>query len=161
MNLKNKFSLGICLLFLIGIISGCGVGYEKKNMYDDNEKIVQEGDSYTYINRIGTGNSDDKIDVKYSGFYGIDTIWSLELKEDGEITFNYDSTVNSGDFKAVLINPQKEIENIFEGTDQGEKTIKLTKGKYRFKIVGRKAEGKVKISINKNQNVEITNSNNH
>ena len=133
---------------------------ERKNIYNNNDKIVQDGDSYTNISRTCTGNSKDEIDIKYSGFYGDDTIFILESKEDGEVTFNFDSTVNSGDFKAVLINPKKEIENILEGTEQGNKTIKLAKGKYRFKIVGRNAKGEINISINKNNNVVITNFDN-
>ena len=120
MKLKNKILLCICLLFLIGIIINCGVVFAKNNIYNNNEKIVEEDYSYNYTNRIGEGeNSNDKIDIKYSGFYGTDTIWILESKEESEITFNYDSTVNSGGFKAVLISPQKEIENILEGTEQG------------------------------------------
>ena len=63
--------------------------------------------------------------MKYSGFSGDDTIWILNSHKDGEITFNYDSTVNSGDFKVVLINPQKGIENILEGTEQGNKTTNI------------------------------------
>ena len=160
MKLQNKSVFCICLLFLIGTIIICGVVFAKNNIYNNNEKIVKYDYSYNYTNRIGEGeNSDDKIDIKYSGFYGTDTIWILESKEESEITFNYDSTVNSGDFKAVLINPQKEVKNILEGTGQGNKTMKLAKGKYKFKLVGRNAEGQVKISINKNNNIEITKSN--
>lgn len=48
-----------------------------------------------------------------------------------KITINYDSTVEKGNFKLVLINPENEIETILEGTDQSSKTIKLTpKGFY-------------------------------
>jgi hypothetical protein len=160
LKLRNKVIFCICLLFLIGIIITYGACDERKNIYYNNDKIVQEGDSYTNNSRTITGNSKDEIDIKYSGFYGDDTIFILESKEDGEVKFNFDSTVNSGDFKAVLINPQKEIENILEGTEQGNKIIKLAKGKYRFKIVGRNAKGEINISINKNNNVIITNFDN-
>jgi uncharacterized protein YxeA len=160
LKLKNKILFCICLLFLIGIIIICRVVFAKNNIYNNNEKIVKYDYSYNYTNRIGEGeNSNDKIDIKYSGFYGTDTIWILESKEESEITFNYDSIVNSGDFKAVLINSQNEIENILEGTDQGNKTMKLAKGKYKFKLVGRNAEGKVKISIDKNKSIEVSKPN--
>ena len=158
MKLKNKILLCICILFVIGIIINCGVFVSKNNIYNNNEKIVKEDYSYNYTNSIGE-SSNDKMDMKYSGFYGTDTIWIIEAKEESEITFNCDSTVNSGDFKAVLINSKGEIENISEGADHGYKTIKLAKGKYKFKLVGRNAEGQVKISINKNNNIEISKSN--
>jgi len=159
LKLRNKVILFICLLLLIGIIFGYSTCDERKNIYNNNDKIVQDWDSYSYMynSRTWTGNSRDKINIKYSGFSGYDTIFISESKEDGEVTFNFDSIVNSGDFKAVLINPQKEIENILEGTEQGSKTLKLAKGKYRFKIVGRNAKGEINISINKNNNVVITN----
>lgn len=161
LKLKNKVLFCICLLFLIGNII-CGVVFAKNNIYNNNDKIVEYDYSYNYINRIGEGEkSNDKIDIKYSGFYGTDTIWILESKEESEITFNYDSKVNSGDFKAVLINPQKEVKNILEGTEEGSKTIKLAKGKYKFKLVGRNAEGKINISIDENKNVEISKSTKH
>lgn len=156
MKLRNKFLLCACLLLLIVTISSCGVSQNKKNIYNNNDKIVQEGDSFSYRTRIDTEDSNDKIDVKYSSFSGTETIWALESKEDGEIIFKYNSTVNSGDFKAVLINPKKEIEIILIGNQQGDKVVKLAKGKYIFKIVGRNAKGEIKISSNKNQNVKIT-----
>ncbi|MBP3040535.1 hypothetical protein J9303_13675 [Bacillaceae bacterium Marseille-Q3522] len=126
-------------------------------MYDDNNKIAGEGDSFSYNSRTEPENESNlKIDVSYRGFYGTGTIWNLDAKEAGDITFTYDSTVNNGDFKAVLINPEKEIENIFEGSQQGDKTIKLTVGKYRLKIVCRDANGEIKISIDNPKNVAIS-----
>ena len=161
MKLRNKILFCICLLFLIGNII-FGVVFTKNNIYNNNDKIVEYDYRYNYINKIGEGKKpDDEIDIKYSGFSGIDTIWILESKEESEITFNYDSTVNSGDFKAVLINPQKEVKNILEGTEQGSKTIKLAKGKYKFKLVGRNAEGKINITIDENKNIEISKSTKH
>lgn len=156
MKLKNNLLLCICLLFIVVIISGCEVSQDKKNIYDDNDRIAQQGDSFAYATRTDIEDSNDKIDVKYSEFYGTDTIWDLDSKEDGEITIKYDSAVNSGDFKVVLINSKNEIDNILIKNQQGEKTIKLSQGKYIFKIVGRNAKGEIKVSINKSQNVEIT-----
>ncbi|MBU5440347.1 hypothetical protein KQI42_20330 [Tissierella sp. MSJ-40] len=156
MKFKNKFLLRICLLFLAIIISYYGGSREEKNIYNDDGEIAQPWDNFSYRIRVDKEESNDKIDFKYSGFSGADTIWHLESEEDGEITFKYNSTVNRGDFKAVLINPKEEIDDILIGNEQDEKTIKLAKGKYIFKIVGRNAKGKTKISINKNQNVEIT-----
>lgn len=157
MKLRNKVILSICLLSLIGIVFSYSECDERKNIYNNNNKIVQDWDSYKYSSRTCTGNYKDETNIKYSGFSGDDTIFILQLKEDGEVTFNFDSIVNSGDFKAVLINPQKEMGNILEGTESGNKTIKLVKGKYRFKIIGRNAKGEISISINKNNYIVITN----
>lgn len=162
LNIRNKFLLGFCLIFLIGTMCGCGFSNQdenensnKVNMYNDNDKIVQEGNNYTYITRKFNGNNNE-MEIKYSSFSGIDTICFLEAKEDTEITFDYDSTVDKGKFKAVLINPKNEVETILEGTDQSSKTIKLTKGEYSLRNVGANAAGKIKISFSSNSDVKIT-----
>ena len=161
LNIKNKFLLGFCIIFLIGIMCGCGLSNQNKNtnnnqenMYNNNDKIVQEDNNYTYIT-YKNPRKNNEIEIQYSGFSGIDTICFLEAKEDTEMTFNYDSTVDKGKFKAVLINPKNEVETISEGTEQSSKTIKLTKGKYSFKNVGANADGKITISISSNSNVKI------
>lgn len=142
---------------------GCGLSINqdkndnsnKVNIYNNNDEIVQEDNNYTYV--ICERNiNNNEIEMKYSGFNGIDTFYFLEVKEDTEITLDYDSTVDNGKFKAVLINPKNEVEAVLEGTEQSSKTIKLTKGKYRFRNVGANAEGKVRISVNSNSDVIIT-----
>lgn len=159
MNIKNKLALAICIVFLFSTISGCRVSNNKKNTYgstyNDNEKIAQQSESHTHTTYNISNNSNNSIEFQYGGFFGVDTIWILKSVDDEEITLDYYSDVNSGDFKAVLVNPKGEIENILEGTDKGNKTIKLTKGEYRFKLVGNDANGKVKLSIAQNKNVEI------
>lgn len=159
--MKNKFWLGFCLTLLISIVCGCGLSNQDKNMndkenlYDDNDKIAQEDNNYTYLT-CASNRKDNDIEIKYSGFSGADTIYRIEAKEDTEITFNYDSTVDKGKFKVVLINPKNEVETILGGTSKDSKTIKLTKGNYSFKNIGANAEGKIEISIIVNSNVEIT-----
>ncbi|WP_242966096.1 hypothetical protein [Clostridium chromiireducens] len=55
-----------------------------------------------------------------------------------------------------MINPKNEVETILEGTEKSRKTIKLTKGKYRFRNVGANADGKIRISVSSNSDVKIT-----
>lgn len=154
MKLKNKVLLGICLLLLMCTFTGCDMDNEKGDIYNDNERISRDGDSYSYMRR-SQSSSNNHITIKYGKFSGTDTIWIIESKGDSEITFDYDSQVESGDFKGVLITPEKEVETVLEGTDDGEKTIKLTEGKYRFKFVGSKAKGKIEISIEESENVKV------
>lgn len=144
------------LTILIIMITGCRVSVEKQNIYDDNQKIVQQGDSFSYRIRKESEDSNEKMNVKYNGFNGMDTIWMVNSQDNGEINFIYNSTVTSGEFKGVLIYPNNAIETIIIGNQQGEKTVKLDKGKYRFKIVGKNANGEIEISVQLNQNVEIT-----
>jgi hypothetical protein len=143
-------------------MQGCRLNNQERNtnnnqanIYNNNDKIAQEESNYTYIT-FGSDRKNNETEIKYSGFSGIDTICFIETKEDAEITINYDSIVEKGNFKAVLINPKSEIETIVEGSGQSSKTIKLAKGKYGFRNVGANADGKIKFSISNNTNVIIT-----
>ncbi len=151
---KNGLIFCIGLLFLLGIISGCGMPENAKNAYDDDSIVVQDFDTYS-LRSSETKHSGNEITFKYSNFYGSYTVFSLESEEDAEVTFEYDSKVDSGDFKAVLINPDKEIEILWIGNQQAAETVQLEKGTYVFKTVGRDADGKIHISIDTNQNVDI------
>lgn len=158
MNKKNML-LGIFIIFLISFIEGCNMSYNRNtvygNIYNDNDKISQISENHIYTTASTTKDSDRNLSLKYSGFLGVDAIWSINSKEDGEITLDYDSKVNSGDFKVVLVYPNKDIENILVGADSGSKTIKLSKGEYVLKIVGNNANGNVKLTIIQSKNAEI------
>ncbi|WP_315072740.1 hypothetical protein [uncultured Clostridium sp.] len=158
MNIKNKF-LGLILIILISFISGCNMNYNRNSVYsdiyNDNDKIAQANENHIYTTADTTKDSDRNLSLKYSGFLGVDAIWNINSKDDGEITLDYDSNVNSGDFKVVLVNPKKEIENILVGTDHGSKTLKLSNGKYVLKLVGNNANGNIKLTISQSKNAEI------
>lgn len=142
------------LLLLSIMISGCGPDQNMKKMYTDNNMIAQEWDSHSYQTyefvQIKNG-----YDLMYGGFYGSDTIVYLEPNKEAEVTFQYNSTVDSGSFKAVLIDPKMDIHNVFTGTAKGVKTFKLEKGRYLFKVVGKEAKGETSISIINKQNVKL------
>lgn len=158
MNIKNTF-LYLSLILLMCSIYGCNMSYNRNtvysNMYNDNEKISQTNENHIYTTAGVTKDSDQNLSLKYGGFLGVDAVWSINSKEDGEITLDYNSKVDSGDFKVVLVNPQKEIENISVGTNQGSKTLKLSKGESVLKLVGNNANGNVKLTISQSKNAEI------
>jgi len=134
--MKKFFVIGLVSLF---ILSGCVYGIDSKKIYDDQEKIVAEGDTYTYIDRIGDVLEDES-SLEVKGFYGTETIYTFENVE--EITITITQNVNKGRFKVVLINPQDEI-TILNGTS----TITMSDGKYRIKLVGENAFATVDIVI--------------
>lgn len=155
MKRRSTWIFCLCLLLLIGFVGGCGFNKEAENIYDDNEKIAQEVDTFSYQLFLYIKDEAGTIDVRYNRLYGALTIWNIVAKEDAEITIKYDSNVKSGQFKAVLISPDNEVEEILAGNETGEKTIKLTEGKYIFKLVGRDGKGNARISIEEQQNVQI------
>lgn len=149
---KNIFFIGIFLLIFLVIIfkfNSC-----EKNVYNDDKKIAEQGDSYSYGDKIGSQNSNNDLDLKFRDFSGYDTILILKVSEDSSITLNYDLNIKSGDFKLVMVSTDKHIENILEESATGNKNIELKKGEYRFKIVGKSAKGQIKISFNDTKNIE-------
>ena len=134
--MKRIFAIWMMSLL---ILSGCVYVADSKKIYDDNEKIVTEGDAYTYIDRIGDV-LENEASLKVKGFYGTETIYTFENIEEITITITQD--VHKGRFKVVLINPQNEI-TILNCTS----TITMSDGKYRIKIVGENAFATIDIAI--------------
>lgn len=151
---KKKSIFFICIFLvvfsaIILIFSSCS-----KDIYNDDKKIAEQGDSYSYGDKIGSQKSNNDLDLKFSGFSGYDTILILKVSEDSTITLNYDLNIKSGNFKLVKVSPDKHIENILEESATGNKNIELKKGEYRFKIVGKSSKGQIKISFNDTKNIE-------
>lgn len=137
----------VFLILIIITITGCNsVTNYQNSVFDDEDKIVEDKDSYTYKKRIGK-TVENEIDLKFSSFTGIETINRIKVNEEKEIIFTFQSTIDDGDFKVVLITPEDEIINILEGTSEGTESITLKKGISKIKLVGKKAKGEVKINI--------------
>ncbi|KNY26049.1 hypothetical protein [Pseudobacteroides cellulosolvens] len=151
----KKLVLIIALTF-VTFISGCSsASTEQKNTYGDNKLIQKEGDSYSFFDRIGD-QDDSKLNIKYSRFYGAETIWNINVEKQGELKFQLNSEVDKGKFKGVIISQKNEITTIFEGEKKGSHSIILPEGMYRFKIVGYDANGKVDVELKLDENMRST-----
>ena len=159
MYMKTSRKLLACGLFLLFVITmtGCAAGEDKLNLFDDDTRIAQEGDSYTFVNRVGLDGSysANQVNFKYGGFSGIQTIWMLDVNEDTAVTIDVNSRVESGEFKAVLVTPTKRVKTVISGDQQVLKSLSLIPGKYAFKVAGHNANGQVKISIQPGQAVTV------
>lgn len=146
--MKRDIRVFLIILVLTAMaMTGCTSGSRyQKSVFNDDDKIINGEDSYTYKKRIGNMVK-DKIDMKFGIFTGIETVNKIKAEKDGELLFTFQSKINEGDFKVVLITPDDEIINILEGTSEGTKTIPIKKGVNRIRLVGREAKGKVKIEI--------------
>lgn len=144
--------ISVCMIFLYGCSSA---SKDQKNMYDDDSLIQRDGDSFNFSKRSGDTNN-SKMEVEFAEFYGCETIWNIEVSKQGEIKFDFDSKVNSGEFKGVLISEENEITTIFEGIKQGSHMIIVPNGKYRFKIVGNSTSGKVKVDLILENEMKVT-----
>lgn len=145
------FSLTVILL---GSLTGCRVSDYQSSIYNDDSKIVKQADSYSFRNRIGS-TSNDKTEMRFGTFYGVDSIWSMDAKADDIVNIEYDIKIERGNFKVVLINPDNKVTTIAEGSKSGKEELKLQNGKSRVKVVGNNAKGAIKLSVKGGENVKI------
>jgi len=155
MKNRNFILVCVCLLF-VTVLFGCTAGQDKQKIFDDNAAIIQDGDSYTFVNRTGSTDSDEAIALTYTGFSGLQTIWTMEVSATSEVDFEFNSTVDSGDFTVVLVTPEKAVVTLLTGTQQGTATQELTPGKYAVKLVGRNADGQLRLSLTPGLNVSLS-----
>ncbi|MCR1898578.1 hypothetical protein NSA47_06175 [Irregularibacter muris] len=151
----KKCILSILTIFILSSITGCSsITSYQQSIFDDDNKITKEEDSYTYKIREGKG-AGNEIDITFTSFTGMDTVYKFMAEEEGEVTFHFESVVHKGDFKVVLITPEKEVINILSDTEKGDKIIPLGEGESRMKLVGKKAKGTMKMTMDVEEKIKM------
>lgn len=154
-NKNNKtIIIIVTLIMCISLLSGCGINDYQKNLYDNEKDLCKQADSYSYVLRVGN-TINNKTSIKYGTFYGMDTIFIIDSKESGKITLNYESKIDSGKFKGVLISQDDKVTTIFEGNAKKEETLEVEKGINRIKIVGNNAKGNFNMEIKVPDTMEL------
>jgi hypothetical protein len=153
--MKKGIGVIIVLAIMVSIFAGC-TRYQR-HIYNDDSKVAAAADSYSFGSRIGN-TYDDKTKFKFSRFYGTETLWTVDAKEEGTITLEIKADVENGKFKAVLISPDKEVSTIFEGSKEEKLEVKVPKGKSRIKVVGDGAKGDISIKIKESDNIKVKKS---
>lgn len=155
MKIKNTLIYIFLVILAISIGTSCN-HYQKKDIFDNNSRIVREGDSYSYKDRIGEIDS-SSMDLDISGFYGCDTIWYIESNGDNSISLDYNVELIKGRLKLVIISPENKIIKSINKT--GSYDINLIEGTSRVKIVGDNAKGTINTSIKYENNIVIKSNN--
>lgn len=154
---KLLFSCLIGLLLMFAS-SGCTEFQSRKaEMYDDDTAIVSDADSYFTSNSLLTSTSKYEVDFSFGSFSGTKTIWVIRAETGGVFTVNYKATVTEDALKMVLIDPDKNVQIIFENSSSGEQTFNLDEGKYVIKLVGRYAQGDIELTMKDYQNINVSN----
>lgn len=126
----------VFLLGALGImLSSCSIPQEKGIYYEDEDFIVQQGDSYSYLTCLGNLS-----DLEIRGYSGTQTIFAYNGVSTLETSVSYQ--INMGKIKVVLIDPNNEITEL-----NGEQIFSLSGGLYRIKIIGDNAYGNLSINI--------------
>jgi hypothetical protein len=112
----RKKWLVLVVFTLLTALFGCSM--DKGELYDRDKEIAKEGDSYTFVGRIGNENK-ELIEFSFKKFSGVQTQWLIEAKENSEIELKYDTKIEKGDFKIVFVTPKQEVNIVAEQTDKG------------------------------------------
>ena len=147
----------IILIILISmtIISRNKSGTRYQNsIFNDENKIIKEADSFSYGEKLGNVKG-NKIDIKFNSFSGMDTICDIIADEESNVVFNFESIIEKGNFKVVVITPDDKIIDILNDTEEGSETILLKQGISKLKFIGKKSNGETKINVNSKSEVEI------
>lgn len=141
--------VGIALLAMMSCslnICGFRQGYERAQVSDTNW-IVQSGDSYTFWRREGSV-SPDSAALHFSRFFGKETLWTLEVQQQGYL--NIASTVDSpqGPFALVLVQAtKKQVIHVANHQGPTQRRYYLEKGTYTIKILGYDASGSIAVTL--------------
>jgi len=126
----------VFLLGALGImLSSCSMPQDKGIYYEDEDFIVQEGDSYSYLTCLG-----DLSDMDVRQYSGTQTIFAYNGVSTLNTSVYYD--INMGRLKVVLIDPNNEIIEL-----NGEQTFSLLGGLYRIKLIGDNAYGSISVNL--------------
>lgn len=158
--MKLKFKISICAFLTVAAmeLSACAgvIDGPQGMIYDDNKKIASEGKDFSYaLHRQNDGKASYELDINYAGFYGIDTIYQINAADGASMNLKFSSQVNKGKFKLVLIDPNKKVQVVEEGSKNGSKKVDLNNGKYYVRIVGKAASGKINVSVEDVKNVSV------
>ena len=128
------------LIILATMLVGCNLAPSSKDIYDKDDQIVLQGDSYTYKVRVGN-IFDHQADIEFKNFTGAETIF--KINQGSILKVDLSKEISSGRFKVVLIDDENEITEL-----EDEMEIELTNLIYRIKIVGDNASGKFDLTLN-------------
>lgn len=121
-------------------LTGCSNEFAR-NEYDSVEKIIESGARYakesSVFNQIDGGYS-----LVVSKFDGRQTLWTDTLEESQSVEIELSFTLTEGQAKIVHIDAEDNVTTLIECTPETStdgsviKTVSMTPGKNRIKIVG-------------------------
>lgn len=140
----RKFIVASLAVLMICIILATGCSLQtanKDDYYDDPDKIFRNSPKSRYY--MVTYATDGVLEIlSFETYNGVDEIYSIDSEGAGKLIMDYSSTCKKGKFKGVLVNPDNEIQTIFENDSSGHIEIDLKKGRSWIKLVGYNAGGK-------------------
>lgn len=140
--MKSRIKI-IVLILLMSLVSGCSpLNSYQAGIYDDDAKIANQGDSYTFGNRLGS-IKETGLHLEFGGFYGKQTVKEFQIETQRVIKLKITIKLAGGKFKVVLIDADNDVSILAEGEIDGSYDVPVTQGRNAIVIVGKNASGEV------------------
>lgn len=160
MKKKRKYLILLVLFSFMILFAGCEkivdrvIGINGKNIYENDEKIKGNSSSFS-MNGNKFNMIDNNINGEFEYFSGLYPF--LEIDSDGEnkVDFKIDIESKTEDFKIVLVNSEKDIIILAEGSTQQEGMLNLTDGENLFKMVGKGGKVKFNLELGESKSIEL------
>lgn len=126
----------LCMLFMVSLIlSACNFS-EHGELFDNEEKMMDTGDTYSFLGMVELNNS-----IEFNRFSGIYTLRSLDV--NGVMTIVISTDISNGQFKVIIVSDLDGIIELQEGSNQ----LTLLDDIVRLRIVGDDAKGSMSYSF--------------
>lgn len=143
---RRPATLAVLVLMLL-VLSGCRYSDPYRlSFYDDNARIAQQGDSYTFSDRLGRTVANE-LSLTFTSFTGKQTIWVIPAGQDLSMELDLNNEITGGRFKVCLIDPNHQVSAISEGSQTGTINLNIPKGENVLTIVGSRASGTVAMTL--------------
>lgn len=134
----------IFYILSILLITSCFQMDDYKNDFFNNQrKITNTQDSYTFLQRSLDVNSNE-INLTFSSLSGSDTIFSKSYFKDDIIEFDLSQDLQSGEVKVVIITPDNDVKYLYPGSNR---FIAHITGIYTIKVLAYNASGNIHLTI--------------
>lgn len=147
-----KNTLLIILVILVVTFSSACVHDNLSTNFLDDDTIVIDSDKLGLNEDFTVSEIDGKYYTNFD-FNGMYTIWEFDSESDHELNFDYEINLEFGEIRLVMIDPNNNVTDLLDEyinpETLGNKSINITKGNYRIKLLGiENAKGKIITKVN-------------
>ena len=140
---------------LAAALGGCAPSRHAA-IYDDDARICDNADSYTFVNyRGGIDPEGGEVELDFAGFTGKYTLWNLYTDGEADATLSGEVAVGSEPYRLVMVTPEDDVVEILEGSGTVDEQLELADGRTRLVMLGKSAEGSVALELEASDNVRV------
>lgn len=160
---KNRLVAGAAALVctalagvgLAAALGGCAPSRHAA-IYDDDARICDNADSYTFVNyRGGIDPEGGEVELDFAGFTGKYTLWNLYTDGEAGATLSGEVAVGSEPYRLVMVTPEDDVVEILEGSGTVDEQLELADGRTRLVMLEKNAKGSVALELEASDSAKV------